>query len=556
MPPTRDQRDLSVLRQHLAGAPADRQLDVDRIFFEPVTGLPSLPVILQQMAAPLRASGQVGLLTIHVSPVTRLERLFGWKAFDDLVRSVSDLLKAIKGHDLRADDVLSELSASGTTFVLLLAPPRQRRSIDYRTLSVLRERLQQRLGERVAVQFPPEMARLFECFIGCAVSDLEEGANLSRAVLRGLDAAYADAFSQRDHKLERQRALLQRVIEQRLIRMVFQPIVDVEAGRVLGYEALARSSEPEFSDVSRLFEVASQTELLRPLEQLCWETAIARLPAIPTPDVLLFLNIELESLLSPHWSDLGGLRPLANRGVLELTERAAVTDYRLFRRTLGLLSEMGLQVAIDDVGSAYSGLRVLAEAHPAFIKLDMGITRGVGQEELRAELVALLRKFAEKSSASLIVEGVETSHELQALRHLGVRYMQGYVFGRPAPEFATVDVPGLLAGLPEDRVRTLTRRLESIKTELATIETEVLATDAPVRILEEFKLTLDHVRTNVWAVFNPAEPDARRRVVAHFRLLRMADMCRQVLADLEDGTITAASPDFEQLRSVLQRLEL
>jgi len=400
------------------------------------------------------------------------------------------------------------------------------------------------------------MARLFECFIGCAVSDLEEGANVSRAVLRALDAAYADAFSQRDNKLERQRGLLQRVIEQRLIWMVFQPIVDLEAGRVLGYEALARSSEPEFADVSRLFEVAAQTQLLRPLELLCWETVVGKLSAVPSQDALMFLNIELESLLSPHWTDLGGLRPLAHRGVLELTERAAVSDYRLFRRTLGFLSEMGLQVAIDDVGSAYSGLRVLAEAHPAFIKLDMNITRGVGQEELRAELVALLRRFAERASASLIVEGVETVHELQALRNLGVRYVQGYVFGRPAAEFPVVNVGEVLSGLSQDRERTLNRRLEAIKTDLATIETEVLATDAPVRLLEEFKLTLDHVRTNIWAVFNPAAPEARRRVVAHFRLLRMADMCRQVLADLEDGTITAASPDFEVLRAVLQRLEL
>jgi EAL domain-containing protein (putative c-di-GMP-specific phosphodiesterase class I) len=554
--PTLGQRDLSVLREHLTGRPAEQQLDVDRILFEPVTGLPSLPVILQHMAGPLRQGRQVGLLSIHVSPITRLERLFGWQAFDDLVRSVSELLQGVKSHDLRADDVLAELSASGTTFVLVLAPPRQQRRLDYRTLSALRERVQQGLAGRVAERFPPEMARLFECFIGCAVSDLEDDANLSRAVLRGLDAAYADAFSQRDNKLERQRVLLQRVIEQRLIWMVFQPIVDLEAGQVMGYEALARSSEPEFADVNRLFEIASQTQLLRPLEQLCWETAIAKLPAVPSTEALLFLNIELESLLSPHWTDFGGLRPLAHRGVLELTERAAVTDYRLFRRTLGLLSEMGLRVAIDDVGSAYSGLRVLAEAHPAFIKLDMGITRGVGQEELRAELVGLLRKFAERSRATLIVEGVETAHELQAVRNLGVRYVQGYVFGRPTADFPTVNVAEVLAGLPEDRERTLARRLESIKTELAIIEAAVLSADAPLRLLEEFKLALDHVRTNIWAVFNPAEPEARRRVAAHFRLVRIADMCRQVLADLEDGTINAASPDFEELRAVLQRLEL
>ncbi len=529
-------------------------MDVDRILFEPVTGLPSLHVILQQSGAWLRERGQVGLLTVHVSPVTRLERLFGWRAFDDLVRSISDLLRAIKSQDLRNDDVLAELSASGTTFVFVLSPPRRGRSMDYNALSGLRERLQQRLTERVAERFPPELARQFECFIGCAVTELEREPDLSRAILRGLDAAYADAFTQRDHKLDKRKATLQRVIEQRLIWMVFQPIVDLEGGRVIGYEALARCPETEFANISQVFEVAAETQLLRPLEKLCWSTAVARLPSLPAPDTLLFLNIEVESLLAPDWADLSELKPLANRGVLELTERAAVTDYRVFQRTLGLISDMGLQVAIDDVGSAYSGLRVLAESRPAFIKLDMGITRGVGQEDLRGELVSLLRRFAERASAALIVEGVETPHELQALRNLGVRYVQGWVFGRPTADFPEVNVSAVLAGLRHDHVRTLPRRLESIKTELAAIEKEVLAADAPIKLLEEFKLTLDHVRTNIWAVFNPAEPNARRRVVAHFRLRRMADMCRQVLADLGDGTITAASPDFEELRAILERL--
>lgn len=548
-------RDLQILSARPSRADAERAY-IDGVLGEPVTGLPSFPVMLHRMSDQLQQHGRVALLTVHVSPTTPLERVFGWATFDRVVQSVCDLLQGIQREHLRRDDFLAELSLSGSAFVLVLSPSRQGQTVQYLTVSSVRERIHNRLAALIRERFPEELASQFECYIGCAVIDRDTDADITRATLRGLDAAYADAFGERNRGLEERRLALQRIIDGRLISVALQPVVDLEAGRVFAYEALTRCPDPQFQSVRHLFAVAAETNLLMPLERLCWETATRHFLALPEQDTLLFVNIDAESVIESQWRGLAELSPLAGRGVLEITERAAVRDYRVFRGVLQRLGELGLRFAIDDVGSGYSGLRLIVEAQPAFIKLDMGITRGVGQEELRRELVSLLRKFTQRAGATLIVQGVETRDELQTLRDLGVRYVQGYVFGAPMADPSTIDIDTTVDSLGYDRLRTLTRRLASVQAELAAVERDVLELDAPLALLEEFKLALDHTRTNIWALFSAADPGARRRVATHFRLKRMVAMSRQVLADLKEGTITPASPDFLELRAALDHLDL
>jgi EAL domain-containing protein (putative c-di-GMP-specific phosphodiesterase class I) len=545
-------RDLTLLRRRLADANHDGPLSLDGILLEPVTDLPSLPQLLQQSADQLRARGWTALVTVHLSPSMKLERVLGWDAFDTAVRQVGELLADVKRDHLRDADVLAELSLSGSTFVLILSPPRHGRPPDYGALSRLRLRVRDRLTGLMAARFPQAVAHECDSYLGCAVIAGDDEGDPARAVLRGLTAAYADAFEERDRELKERRVALERIIDRRLITMVFQPIADVNARRVIGYEALARC--PEFPDTGRLFATAAESKLERPLEQLCQEAALAALPTLPGSDTLLFLNVGADWLLGSSWGELSRLAPLARRGVLELTERAAISDHRLFRRALASLSALGLRVAIDDVGSAYSGLRVVADAHPAFIKIDMDITRGVDHQEVREELVRLLRKFAERARATLVVEGVETADELRTVHRVGASCMQGYYLGFPAPEFREVDLATIAVELERDLDRAVSRRLAALKAELAEIERDVLAAHASPMLLEDFKLALDHMRTSVWAVFNSSDPEARRRVVAHFRLRRMITMTREVLEDLRNGTITASSPGFDEFRDLVGQL--
>jgi EAL domain-containing protein (putative c-di-GMP-specific phosphodiesterase class I) len=101
-----------------------------------------------------------------------------------------------------------------------------------------------------------------------------------------------------------------------------------------------------------------------------------------------------------------------------------------------LLKRSGFKVAVDDVGSAYAGLRVVSEIHPDLIKLDMQLTRGVDNDPVKRQLIGAVAKFCADVGVPLIVEGVETKEELEVVQALGIHLAQGFLFGAP------VEVPG------------------------------------------------------------------------------------------------------------------
>ncbi len=425
---------------------AESQRDVADALFDQLTHLPTLPLLLRQIDGVLRERTHVALLTLHVSPLTKLEDLFGWEIFDEVVRAVARQLAETKEEWLRKDDFLAELSMSGNSFVLVLSPPRYSEVIAYEQMDRLRERVRRRVDEQIRQGFPASLASQFECFIGCASVARDPGASLHRLVFRALDAAYTDAFAERDRKLHEARAALQQIIDQRRLTTVFQPIIDLERGGILGYEAYSRGPCGPFERPEYLFALAAQAQLTWQLERLARETALARVAALP-PDRLLFLNVDPVAVFDPHLLRDRDLERLAGRVVLEFTERAGISDFLHFRRVVSRLRAAGVQFALDDVGSAYSGLRLIAEAQPNFIKLDAAITAGVHTESIRHELVGMLQTFSRRVGASLIVEGVESAEQLRALRSIGVTYVQGFLFGQPRPDLHEPDVSGVLAEL-------------------------------------------------------------------------------------------------------------
>jgi len=128
-----------------------------------------------------------------------------------------------------------------------------------------------------------------------------------------------------------------------------------------------------------------------------------------------------------------------DRIVLEITERAAITDFASFRSTLEYVRALGFNVAVDDAGAGYGSLQCLAEVHPEWLKIDISLIRNIDTDEIRAQLVGSLVTFADNIGVSLIAEGIETEGELAKLRELGVRYGQGFLFSLPVPPFPADD---------------------------------------------------------------------------------------------------------------------
>ena len=117
---------------------------------------------------------------------------------------------------------------------------------------------------------------------------------------------------------------------------------------------------------------------------------------------------------------------------LEITERQVIENLNLYREAMHSFLDLGFTFAIDDVGAGYSGLETVATLGASYLKIDMGLVRDVHQKRVSQQVVKAILDMGAGVGATVIAEGIQTREEAEALRGLGVRYGQGYLFGRPA----------------------------------------------------------------------------------------------------------------------------
>ncbi|GBC86408.1 Putative cyclic-di-GMP phosphodiesterase YlaB [bacterium HR12] len=220
---------------------------------------------------------------------------------------------------------------------------------------------------------------------------------------------------------------------------MYQPVVDLASRAVVGWEALARFTDPPGGGPQAWFAEAAEVGLGVELEIAAAEAAFAALRRIPL-DTYLAINVSQRTVLSPAL--LEAVRPHAERIVLELTEHERVTDYAALGSALQRLRELGVRVAIDDAGAGFASLRHILDVRPDIVKLDVTLTRGIDTDHARRALAVALISFAEEMRITIVAEGIETDEELRALRELGVRFGQGYHLGRPGPLRAEAPGPG------------------------------------------------------------------------------------------------------------------
>jgi EAL domain-containing protein (putative c-di-GMP-specific phosphodiesterase class I) len=217
------------------------------------------------------------------------------------------------------------------------------------------------------------------------------------------------------------------------LTLVFQPIVDLAAATVAGYEALARFPGTAGPDV--WFAAAAEAGVAAELEALAIHKALAVVPSLPA-NTFLTVNVSPHLLGSAPVRDALGTRPDLHRVVVELTEHTPVHDLELLRRQCDELRRRGALIALDDAGSGYSGLQQLAALRPQVVKLDRALVSDADTDPVRVALAEMLGEFAGRIDAWLLAEGIETAAELAAFARLGVPLAQGWLLGRPGPGFA------------------------------------------------------------------------------------------------------------------------
>ncbi len=227
------------------------------------------------------------------------------------------------------------------------------------------------------------------------------------------------------------------VVRTAAFRPVFQPIVDLATGAHAGYEALTRFSSGTSPDL--VFADARAAGLETDLELA---TLGAAIPAAANLPAGAWLSLNVSPGLVTGNGGLARLLQAADRPVvLEVTEHVPVADYAALRAAIGRLRP-AVQVAVDDAGAGVANFGHIVELRPAFVKLDIGLVRGIDADLSRQALMVGLLHFATESASTTIAEGVETDAELATLRKLGVPFAQGYLLGRPAPAIEWTEPAG------------------------------------------------------------------------------------------------------------------
>jgi len=400
------------------------------------TGLPTLGAVMEDLGQQLRALGSLAVLVFRPGSDGRVEQVWGWEAYDDLLLDFVRRLKAFQSDGVVPAGSLCVTHVRSDEILLFVEPG----------AGIVENpgALEQKAGDldqliRGYLAEKAEVSGRFRTFVGASRIPFDSKYRVERLIYRGLLEA-RDQVTRKTVRAEIQGGeLLHDAITRQDFYPVFQPIFDLATGEMLGIEALSRGprgSELESGEI--LFSLAERTEMLLPLERICRAQSLEAAAGVG-PDCKIFLNLSPAAVsdpdfLGPHFLDQvarNGLSP--DQIVLEITERTYVVYQELFRAVLARFRQQGFRIAVDDVGTGYSSLASLADIEPDYLKFDTVFVRGIDRHSTKQDLLEALLSFARKMHTQVIAEGIETEEELKTLRALRVPYGQGFLIGRPMP---------------------------------------------------------------------------------------------------------------------------
>jgi EAL domain-containing protein (putative c-di-GMP-specific phosphodiesterase class I) len=391
-----------------------------------LTGLPTLPAVLDQVRRVFEARGALDVFYLDLGSSGRQEAKLGWAEYDETIRGFARRLQeAAAAGELDTEDVVCLLTVRSDRF--LVFRPAQPNSEP--TAAERKERLLAALLGRGGDEAPRVAS-------GHARVVNDPMARSERAIQQAVADAGLMSLHEREGIDSARRDTLRRLIADSAVRAVFHPIVRLSDRGVVGHEALTRPKDPHaFDSVEGMFAFAESTDLLADFEGLCRRTSIREAASLGGSG-MLFLNASARAARDPEWTNgvaeqqlrESGLGP--QRVVVEITERLAVVGQDGLPQSLRALKERGYRLAVDDMGAGHASLQTLASIEPDFLKFDVSLVRGIDQSSIKRSLLESLRALAEKIRARVIAEGVETEAERRTLEDLGIELAQGFLFHR------------------------------------------------------------------------------------------------------------------------------
>lgn len=248
--------------------------------------------------------------------------------------------------------------------------------------------------------------------------------------------------------MDNKRNILNNIIDQEMLKIVFQPIVSLKNGIVLGYEALSRATyETNFESIEDLFLMAKKENRLWELERLSREKTLEAAKSFMTPPFSkkLFMNVSPQIMKNEEFGwELSQFfhkefRISPHNIIFEVTEKNIIDNLQGVQSTISQYKSDNYKFAIDDAGIEFSGLSAISDVEPNYIKLDMDLIRNIHLGSLQSAIVKGMVEYSKTANVKLIAEGIETYEELETVIKLGVPYAQGYYIQKPDEEILEIE---------------------------------------------------------------------------------------------------------------------
>lgn len=403
--------------------------------------------ISSEVSRALRYGHPLSFALIDVDGFSRVNTEFGHQAGDEILRSVSTrLVMRSRASDLPFYLADGGMAArfGGDVFAIIL-PETERAGAAFKLESVRRWVGEQDFGNKhvpltvsIGLACIPDDGADREALIFAAQLALEAAKRAGgdqlisySPELRAQPESTTRAEAQRSRSLDL-------AMEDGAMGFAYQPIVSTREEEIFGYEALCRPNPGHFAHPHELIGAAVRAGRVQELGRALRRGAIVPMRGLDEQRSL-FMNLHPQELndtklLSPDTE----LRSWASRIVLEVTETEAIRDFARARARLDQLREVGFRIALDDLGSGYSGLNCLTQLEPDFVKLDMELIQGIERDSRTARLLKHVVEFCLGEGITPIAEGIETERELDTVIELGVPLVQGFLYAKPSSPFCGI----------------------------------------------------------------------------------------------------------------------
>jgi diguanylate cyclase (GGDEF)-like protein/PAS domain S-box-containing protein len=444
-------------------AAVDRRRSDERMLYlahhDDLTGLPNRRYMRERLAELIddasHSNQRVGLMFVDLDHFKVINDSLGHTAGDEMLKAIAGRMRG----SLKEDDMLCRLG--GDEFVIAIADassPAQLARIAERVMETFARPV--RIADQdvftsatVGVSLYPDDARDVESLVRSADAALNRGKEQGRNRIEFFDAE----IERRARHWFEVKSGLQHALERGELRVVYQPLVELSTGRIIGAEALLRWTSPLLGDVSPsvFVPIAEASGLIEPVGQFVLASAcqqVCEWHRLGYTHLHVSVNLSASQFRHPNTVERmvsavrsAGVDPHAIE--LEITEGVAMAEADVSAQTLEMLNYHGFRLSIDDFGTGYSSLNYLKRFYVDTLKIDRSFVRDVTTDNEDAAIARSIIALAHSLGIAVTAEGVETPAQLDFLRRCGCDIAQGFLF---SPGLTANSFTELLTGSPWD----------------------------------------------------------------------------------------------------------